>query len=123
MLRKLILSVLSLTFAVPVLALDHQFTRGQIIDVQHKVRQKTEMYLVNTPITTDVPYFEIEIRLDQTDYIAEYNPRHPKEELPESWVAGAEIQVRAEKHHLFLKRPHGSEIQWIINKRIHVKNS
>jgi hypothetical protein len=91
------------------------------MDVQRKTRDKVDMYLVNTPLTTAVPYFEITVRLNQTDYIAEYTPRQSGEELPGSWLAGADVQVRVEKRYLFLKRPDGSELRWIVIKRIPAK--
>lgn len=80
------------------------------------------MYLVNNPVATEVPYYEITVRVGQTDYRAEYTPRHPEEELPDAWVNGAEVSVRLEKHHLLLKRPDGSELQWILLKKSPVKD-
>lgn len=79
------------------------------------------MYLVNTPVTTAVPYFEITVRLNDTDYVTEYTPRHADEELPEDWKPEADVNVRMQKHYLFLKRPGGSEVQCIVVKRKPVK--
>lgn len=99
-----------------------QYSPAKLIEVQRKTRQKVDMYLVNTPVTTEVPYFQITVRVDQTDYTAEYTPRHSEEQLPDSWVAGSDVMVRLEKHHLVLKRPDGSEFQWLLLKRSAVKN-
>lgn len=98
-----------------------QYSTGKVLDVQQKTRDKVDMYLVNTPVTTAVPYFEVTVRLGDTDYVAEYTPRHAEEQLPVDWVSGADVGVRLEKHSLFLKRTDGSEIRWIIVRRKRTK--
>jgi hypothetical protein len=94
-----------------------QYTTGKFLAVEQKSRDKVDMYLVNTPVTTAVPYFEISVELGDTDYLAEYTPRHSAEELPEAWRPGESVPARIEKHHLFLKRSDGTEMEWIITKR------
>lgn len=103
-------------------AVQPHYSQAKLIGVERKTREKVNMYLVNTPVSTEVPYYQITVRLDQNDYKAEYTPRHPEEQLPETWVEGADVMVRVEKHHLFLKRPDGSELQWILLKRSPAKN-
>ena len=93
------------------------YSTGKFVEVQQKTRDKVDMYLVNTPVTSPVPYFEISLELGATDYIAEYSPRHSAEELPEAWRAGESVEARVDKRHLFLKRPDGTEMQWLITKR------
>ncbi len=99
---------------------EKSFGTGKLIAAEHKSRDKVDMYLVNTPVTTAVPYFEIRLHLGATDYVAEYTPRHSEEELPVDWKPGSDVEVRIDKHHLFLRRPDGSEMNWIITKRIAV---
>jgi hypothetical protein len=98
------------------------YTTGKFVEVQQKTRDKVDMYLVNTPVTSPVPYFEILIELGGTNYVAEYSPRHAAEELPEAWRAGEEVEARADKRHLFLKRSDGTEMQWMITKRTPIIN-
>jgi hypothetical protein len=117
------LVLLALLLPSAVLAAVHpQYSQAKLIEVERKTREKVNMYLVNTPVSTEVPYYQITVRLNQTDYKAEYTPRHPEEELPEAWVEGANVMVRTEKHHLILQRPDGSELQWILLKRSPAKN-
>ena len=99
-----------------------QYVQGKLVGVERKTREKVNMYLVNNPMSTEVPYFQITVRVNQTDYKAEYTPRHSDEELPEAWVNGAEVSVRVDKHRLFLKRPDGSEFQWILLKKSPIKD-
>ena len=96
------------------------YSAGKFILVQQKTRDKVDLYLVNTPVTTAVPYFEIMVEIGGTDYVAEYTPRHSGEELPDGWKAGESVQGRVDKHHLFLKRPDSTETTFIITKRIPV---
>jgi len=97
----------------------HQYNAGKLVSVQRKTRQKVDMYLVNTPVMSEIPYFELAVQLGDTEYIAEYTPRNADEELPAEWQSGAEVQARVEGHGLFLKRPGGSdEMKWTVVKRI-----
>ena len=100
-----------------------QYTSAKLTHVERKTRERVDMYLVNTPVSTEVPYFEIVVQLNQTDYTAQFTPRHSEEELPAEWVAGADIQVRLEKHALFLKRPEGTELRWTVVKKTPAKES
>jgi hypothetical protein len=99
------------------------FTKGKFVAIQQKSRDKVDMYLVNTPVTTAVPYFEISVEVGDTDYTAEYTPRHAGEELPEAWKVGEAVQCRVEKHRLYLQRFDGSEMPWIITKKIITKKT
>jgi hypothetical protein len=93
------------------------YSTGKFLDIQQKTRDKVDLYLVNTPVTTAVPYFEVSIEFGNTDYIAEYTPRHSAEELPEAWRPGETVKGRVDKHHVYLQRPDGSELTFIIMKR------
>jgi len=118
--HPLLILALGLLLAPRSFGVEKSFGTGKLIAVEHKSRDKVDMYLVNTPVTTAVPYFELRLHLGATDYIAEYTPRHSEEELPGDWKPGSEVEARIDKRHLFLKRPDVSEMQWIITKRIAV---
>ena len=117
-LRALLSLIFVLSVVVPSLyGAQKPYSTGKFVEVQEKSRVRVDMYLVNTPVTTAVPYFEVSVDLGDTEYVAEYTPRHPGEELPETWRAGEDVKARVEKHHLFLQRPDSTEMQWIITKR------
>src|ERR1700730_6897475 len=97
------------------------YSTGRFLEIQQKTRDKVDLYLVNTPVTTAVPYFEISVEFGNTDYVAEYTPRHSAEQLPEAWRPGESVQGRIDKHHLYLQRPDSSEIRFIIIKRTSVE--
>lgn len=96
----------------------HQYSKGTIVEVQQRTRNRVDLYLVNTPVSTEVAYFEITVQSANIKYVAEYTPRHSAEVLSTDWITGAEVSIRPEKHYLFLKRTDGSEVQWTIVKRI-----
>jgi hypothetical protein len=122
--RVFLIVVAALLLAAPIMAaVGHEFAKAKIVDVQHKTWQKVDMYLVNTPVMSEVPFFEMTVRLGETEYIAEYTPRHPEEELPAAWVAGADVPVQVEKHFLVAQRPDGGEIRWTILKHHTVKQA
>lgn len=120
MLRRTVLLLLTfiLSLIAPCMyAAQKPYSTGKFLGIQQKTRDKVDMYLVNTPVTTAIPYFEISIEFGNTDYVAEYTPRHASEQLPEAWKSGESVQGRIEKHHIYLRRPDGSELAFIITKQ------
>jgi hypothetical protein len=108
--------------AIPGLrAVEKQYQTGKIVDIQQKTNTRILYYLVNTPVTKDEPYFEVSVQIRDTIYVGDYTPRHAVETLPEEWsVPQAEVRLRVEKHYMFLTRPAGPELQFVITKRIAV---
>jgi hypothetical protein len=98
-------------------AAENRNLTGTIVDVQRKVHTKVLYYLVNTPITRDDPYFEVSVRIRDRIYSGEYLPRHAEELLPETFKPNAEVQLRLEKHAMYLKRPDGEESEFVITRR------
>ena len=96
-------------------AAEHAYSTATIVDVQHKTRQKTDLYLVNTPVMSEVPYVEMRLHLENTEYTVEYTSHHG-EQLPSAWIPAAEVPVRIEKHLLFAQRQDGTEVRSIITK-------
>jgi hypothetical protein len=98
-------------------AAENRNLTGTVVDVQRKVHTKVLYYLVNTPITRDDPYFEVSVRIRDRIYSGEYLPRHAEELLPETFKPNAEVQLRLEKHAMYLKRPDGEESEFVITRR------
>ncbi len=120
--RILSFTLLLLIVAAPAgWAVEHQYATAKIVDVQRKTRTRVDMYLVNTPVGTEIPYFVMNVQLGQTQYSAEFTPRHDDEELPADWVTGADISIRLEKHAMFIKQHDGSESRWIVTKKRQLK--
>ncbi len=107
---------------VPALyAAEKLYVTGKIIDVQQKTNTRVVYYQVNTPLTKDEPYFEVSVQVKDTIYVGDYNPLHAADTLPDEWnVPQTEVRLRLEKHYMFLTRPAGSELQFVITKRIAV---
>ena len=121
MARKPALSILIFGLGLVVLpvvrAAQKPYIQGKFVAIQQKSRDRVDLFLVNTPITTAVPYFEITVEFGDLDYVAEYTPRHSGEELPEAWRPDETVRGRVDKHHLYLLRPDGSEMPLIIEKK------
>ena len=97
------------------------YQTGQIVDLQQKTTTRVLYYQVDTPITKDEPYYEVSVQVRDTIYVGDYTPRHSADTLPEEWnVPQAEVRLRLEKHYMFLTRPTGTELQFMIVKRIAV---
>jgi hypothetical protein len=88
-----------------------------IVRAELKTRDRVVYWVVNTPLYHEDPYFEVAVRTAGTVVIAEREPRNAHEMLPEDWKPGARVQGRVDQHHLFLRRPNGTEVRFIITRR------
>jgi hypothetical protein len=117
---KYCLVLLLAAFAIPgSQAAEKRYQTGTIVDIQQKTNTRILYYQVNTPITKDEPYYEVSVQVKDTIYVGDYTPRHASATLPDSWnVPQTEVRVRLDKHYMFLARPAGTEVQFVIVKRI-----
>jgi len=88
-----------------------------IVRAETKTRDRVVYWVVNTPTYHEDPYFEVAVRTAGTVVVGEREPRSAHEKLPEGWKPGAIVQGRVDKHHLFLWRPNGTEVRFIITGR------
>jgi hypothetical protein len=107
--------LVSMTFAAQGAYLD-----GTIVDVQKKANTRVLYYVVNTPVTKDDPYYEVQVKVKDTVYTAQYTPRHEDDSLMNDYRPGAPVQARIEKRHMFLKREGGNDLDLVIVKRASV---
>ena len=117
MTRSITMVLLAVALAAGAQAVERPYQSGKIVDVQRKIETRVLYYLVNTPVTQDDPYYEVSVQLGNTVYRGVYKPRHENETLPEEWKAKAEVQVKVEGRHLYVKRPNGTEVEFAIAKR------
>ena len=117
---KYCLLVLLAAVAIPALqAAEKLYLSGKILEIQQKTKTHVLYYQVDTPVTKAEPYFEVSVQVGDTIYVADYSPRHSDETLPDEWnVPQAEVRLRVDKHYIFLRRPAGSELQFVIAKRM-----
>ena len=115
--RFLLALVVLLTTVVGLFAVQSGFQAMTIVRASQKTRDRVIYYVVNTPLYREDPYFEVEVSVNGTNILAEYEPRDAWEMLPEPWKPGTVVQGRVEGHSLFLKRPNGTELRFVIVKR------
>ncbi|HSY98323.1 MAG TPA: hypothetical protein VK788_02415 [Terriglobales bacterium] len=117
---KLCSVLLLVTVLVPnLLAAEKPYLTGKILDVEQKKTTRVLYYQVDTPITKDEPYYEVSVQVKDTIYVGDYSPRHASATLPDEWnVPQTEVRVRLDKHYMFLTRPAGTEVQFVIIKRM-----
>jgi hypothetical protein len=88
-----------------------------IVRAEQKMRDRVVAWVNDTPLYQQDPYFDIEVRAGDQLLQAEYLPVSQWETLPVFWKPGVEVQGRLRGHSLFLKRPNGIEIRFVILKR------
>lgn len=102
------------------LAVQKEYSTGRIVDIQEKSRDRVLLYLVNTPIMTQDPYFTISVDVNGTLYEAEYLPPDLRQLFPGFWKVDDTVLLRVDKHFLFLKRSDGSEAKFLITGKSYV---
>jgi hypothetical protein len=94
-----------------------EYVSGTILELRQQERDRVQLYIVNTPIMTEEPYFTIAVDINGMRYEGEFLPHTQHEILPGFWKADEDVQVRLEKHFMFLKREDGSEAKFLILNR------
>ena len=91
-----------------------------IVRAEQKMRDRVVAWVNDTPIYQEDPYFDVAVRSGDKVLEGEYEPSSAWETLPVFWKPGVEVQGRVHGHSLFLKRPNGVEIRFVILKRTDV---
>lgn len=94
-----------------------------IVRAEQVARDRVVAWVNDTPIYQRDPWFEVAVRAGDKILEGEYQPSSPWETLPVFWKPGVEVQGRVHGHSLFLKRPNGVEIRFVILKRTAVSAS
>jgi hypothetical protein len=114
--RTLIACLALLAQASILFAVEKPYEAGKIVDIESKVNTRVLYYLGNTPITQDDPYYDVSVEVKNIVYVGEYTPRHSADTLPLGWDLQAPVQVRVEKHSLFVRRQQGRELELAVIK-------
>ena len=88
-----------------------------IVSAEQKTRDRVVAWVNDTPIYQPDTYFHVAVRAGDKLLEAEYEPMSQWETLPVFWKPGVAVQGRVRGHSLFLKRPNGAEIRFVILKR------
>lgn len=115
--RALLALVLFLGPGTRSFAVEGGYLALTIVRAEQKARDRVVAYVVNTPIYQEDPYFEVTVRAGETVIVGEREPANRREMLPDNWKPGAAVEGRVDKHHLFLRRPNGTEMRFIIIRR------
>ena len=94
---------------------------GVVTRIERKAHDRTLYYLVNTPVMTEDPYYEISVRVQDIVYVGEYALRNSEDELPFAWKPGDEVRVQIEKSHMLVERPSGGSLKMVIEKHFTVQ--
>lgn len=117
MLRRLLVTLLFLSLGAALFAVENGQLTMTIVSAEEKKRDRVVAWVNDTPIYQQDPYFAVAVRAGDKVLAGEYEPQSQWETLPVFWKPGVEVQGRVRGHSLFLKRPNGVEIRFVILKR------
>ena len=115
--RGLLIALLLLGLGAGMYAIESGELTMTIVRAEQKTRDRVVAWVNDTPIYQEDPYFEVVVRAGDKLLEAEYEPSSKWETLPVFWKPGVGVQGRVRGHSLFLKRPNGAEIRFVILKR------
>jgi hypothetical protein len=100
---------------------EKQYQTGRMLSLEEKTNTRILYYQVDTPITKDEIYYEVTVQLKDGVYLGRYTPRHSSDTLPVEWGKDEEVPARVQGRHLWLQKPTGSELEFVIVKVTPVK--
>ena len=117
MLRRIATSCILLLAAASAFGVQREYVAGTILEIRELERDRVQLYVVNTAIMTEEPYYTLAVDVDGTRYEGEFLPRNSHEMLPSFWKAEDSISLRLDKHFMYVKREDGSEVKFLILKK------
>jgi hypothetical protein len=118
--RVWLVALLSLSMVASLGAVESGELPMTIVRAEQKMHDRVVAWVNDTPIYQEDPYFDVAVRAGDKVLEGEYEPSSAWETLPVFWKPGVEVQGRVHGHSLFLKRPNGVEIRFVILKRTSV---
>ena len=115
--RAWLVALLLLNLGAGLYAVENGEVTMTIVRAEEKKRDRVVAWVNDTPIYQQDPYFEVAVRAGDQVLEGEYEPQSQWETLPIFWKPGVQVQGRVRGHSLFLKRPNGAEIRFVILKR------
>lgn len=115
--RRLLIALLLVGVGAAMYAVESGELTMIIVTAEQKTRDRVVAWVNDTPIYQPDVYFHVVVRVSDKLFEAEYEPVSQWETLPVFWKPGVEVQGRVRGHSLFLKRPNGIEIRFVILKR------
>ncbi len=115
--RGLLITLLLLSVGARFYAVENGELTMTIVRAEEKKRDRVVAWVNDTPIYQQDPYFDVAVRAGDKVLEGEYEPSSQWETLPVFWKPGVKVQGRVRGHSLFLKRPNGVEIRFVILKR------
>ena len=100
-----------------------EYVTGKILEIQQHERDKIQLYLVNTPIMTEEPYFTMAVDVNGIRYDGEFLPHTLREFFPGLWSPGDSVVLRLDKHFMYVKRENGSEARFLIVDRTPLRSA
>jgi hypothetical protein len=118
MYRRVLLTLLLLVgVGASCFAVESGYQALTIVRAEQKTRDRVLLYLVDTPIYQEDPYFEVAVRAGDQVLVGQRDPEKKWEMLPVNWKRGATVWGRADKHHLYLQCPDGTDMRFLIVHR------
>jgi len=115
--RRVLIALLLLGLGAQSYAVESGELTMTIVSAEQRTRDRVVAWVNDTPIYQEDPYFSVVVRAGDKLLEGEYEPMSQWETLPVFWKPGVEVQGRVRGHSLFLKRPNGVEIRFVILKR------
>jgi len=99
------------------------YQTGALLGIERKVKITPMTYVFDVVATYhETVTYELQIQLGKETYFTDYTPDvQPNWPLPSEWRVNRPIEVRTDKHRLFVKLSYDAEIVTYIARRTRAK--
>jgi hypothetical protein len=100
------------------------YQTGTLLGIERKVKITPMTYVFDVVATYyETVTYELQIQVGKETYFTDYTPDvQPNWPLPSEWEVNRPIEVRTDKHRLFVKLSYDSEIATYIARHAHAKS-
>ncbi len=108
----------------PVLSAEPTYQKGTLIGIERKVKITPLAYVFEVVASYyETVTYELQIQVGKHTYFTDYTPDiQPNWPLPGEWKVNHSIEVRTEKHRLFVKLSYDGEIVTYITRHTSAKS-
>ncbi|HMK22565.1 MAG TPA: hypothetical protein VK466_09540 [Terriglobales bacterium] len=104
-------------------AVEKNYANGKVVVLEQRTRDRVKMYIANTPIMSEDPYWTLTIEVNGTRYVGEFLPEANQRELSAgTWKSNDEVQVRLEKKVFYVRRDQGSDAKLVITRKTRISS-
>jgi hypothetical protein len=103
-------------FCAPISEAEQNYQKGTLLGINKKMQITPLEYVFNVVAAYyETVTYELQIKVSNEVYYSDYTPEiQPNGPLPTEWQPGRQLEVRPEKHRLYVKLSYDGDVETLI---------